>query len=178
MRRLLTGAAMVLALAGTSLAITSPAAADGVSISFGNNRGHDYDRNRSRSAVSFTFGDVAFGYRDGYWDNNHRWHRWNNSRDHRSYRSHRGGYYRDWNHDRNGGDGWARDGNVGFNDIAFGYRDGYWDSGRQWHRWSNDRAARNYRSHNASNYRDWNHDRDGHDGWDRDRKHRDNGRRH
>ena len=43
-----------------------------------------YDRsdrrmdNRDNGAVSLSFGSVAFGYSDGYWDNGHRWHRWNN----------------------------------------------------------------------------------------------------
>jgi hypothetical protein len=108
-RNFLTGAAIVLALAGTSLAVSAPASAGGFAISVGNDRGHDQGRNRSSSVVSLAFGNVAFGYRDGYWDNGHRWHRWNNDRDYRNYRNHHGGNYRDWNHDRNGGDGWDRD---------------------------------------------------------------------
>lgn len=176
MRRFLTSTAIVLALAGASLMAAAPASADGFAFSVGNDRGHD--RNRSSSAIQIAFGEVAFGYRDGYWDNGHRWHRWNNDRDYQSYRSHHTGYYRDWNHDRGGSDGWARDGNLGFDNIAFGYRDGYWDNGHRWHRWSNDQAYRNYRSHYSNNYRDRNHDRDGNDGWDRDRNHGDRDQRH
>lgn len=167
MRRFLSGAVMVLALAGTSFAVSIPASADGFAVRIGDDHGHDYGRDGSRTGVSVSFGDVAFGYRDGYWDNRHRWHRWNSDRDYQNYRGRHGGYYRDWNHDRDGSDGWARDGDFAFDNIAFGYRDGYWDNGHRWHRWSNDRAARNYRSHYSTNYRDWNHDRDRDHGWRR-----------
>jgi hypothetical protein len=54
---------------------------------------------------------------------------------------------------------------VGVSGVAFGYRDGYWDTGHRWHRWSNNREYRNYRKHHAGNYRDFNHDHDGGDGW-------------
>lgn len=163
MRTFLKNSAFVLALAGTALATSAMAGAGGVVFGIGQDRD-----NRHGTAVSVTINDVAFGYRDGYWDNGRRWHRWNSDRDYQNYRSHHTGYYRDWNHDRYGSDGWARDGNFGFNEIAFGYRDGYWDNGHRWHRWSNDRDHRNYRSHYAGGYRDWNHDRDGGDGWKRD----------
>ena len=58
--------------------------------------------------LSVAFGDVAFGYRDGYWDNGHRWHRWNSNRDYQSYRNHHGNNYHDWNHDRDNDNGWQR----------------------------------------------------------------------
>lgn len=116
MRTFLTSAAIALALAGTSLAIATPANADGYSVSVGNNNGRDYGhdynngrdygRNRSGSVISIGFGDVAFGYRDGYWDNGHRWHRWNNSRDYRNYRGQHGNNYHDWNHNRDSNHGW------------------------------------------------------------------------
>ncbi len=108
MRTFLTSAAIVLALAGTSLAIATPASAAGFAVSVDNSRGHDYSRNRSGSTVSIGFGDVAFGYRDGYWDNNHRWHRWNNSRDHRNYRDQQDNNYHNWNHNRDSDRGWQR----------------------------------------------------------------------
>jgi hypothetical protein len=104
MRKLLTGAAIVLALTGASLSFCTPASAAGLSISIGNDRGHA----RRESVVSFAFNDVAFGYRDGYWDNGHRWHRWNSDRDYRNYRNHRGSNYRDWNHSRDRDNGWRR----------------------------------------------------------------------
>ncbi|MGZ5929676.1 MAG: hypothetical protein ACXWLX_10705 [Rhizomicrobium sp.] len=59
-----------------------------------------------RGAVSFSFGNVAFGYSDGYWDNDRRWHQWNSDRERQSYRNYQGNRYYDWNHDRDGDDGW------------------------------------------------------------------------
>jgi hypothetical protein len=39
-------------------------------------------------------GDVAFGYRDGYYDRYHRWHRWERDRDRDYWRNHyRARYY-------------------------------------------------------------------------------------
>jgi hypothetical protein len=52
------------------------------------------------------FGDVAFGYRDGYWDRNHTWHAWRTSADYKSYRDMHGSNYHDWNHDRDSDNGW------------------------------------------------------------------------
>jgi hypothetical protein len=106
MRMFLTSAAIVLALAGTSLAISTPASAADFSISVGNDRGHDNGRNRSSSVISVGFGNVAFGYRDGYWDNSHRWHRWSNDREYRRYRYQHGSNYHDWKHDRDADHGW------------------------------------------------------------------------
>jgi len=57
---------------------------------------------------------------------------------------------------------------VDFGDVAFGYQDGYWDNGRVWHQWSDDRHRQSYRNHQASRYNDWKHDRDGGDGWRQD----------
>jgi hypothetical protein len=54
---------------------------------------------------------------------------------------------------------------VGFGDVAFGYRDGYWDRGHTWHHWRNDADFRNYRGQHARDYHDWNHDRDSDNGW-------------
>ncbi len=36
--------------------------------------------------------------------------------------------------------------------IAFGYSDGYWDRGHQWHRWAKPADARAYRSANKEHY--------------------------
>ena len=41
---------------------------------------------RAHVAVTFDFGNVAFGYTDGYWDRDHRWHRWRNAEERRRYR--------------------------------------------------------------------------------------------
>jgi hypothetical protein len=98
MRMFLKGAAIALALAGTALATTGTSNAAG--IFFGTNS------HRSGPVISIGFGDVAYGYRDGYWDRGHRWHRWSNDRDYRNYRGqHRSNYY-DWNHDRDSNNGW------------------------------------------------------------------------
>ena len=103
MRMLLKGAAIALALAGTALATAGPSNAAGFAITT-SNRGHD----RATTGISFSFGDVAYGYQDGYWDNSHRWHKWRNSRDHRDYRNHHGNNYRSGNHSRYRGQGWQR----------------------------------------------------------------------
>jgi hypothetical protein len=108
MRTFLTSAAIVLALVGTPLAIATPAGADGFSVTVGNNQGYDNYRHRSGAVISVGFSDVAFGYRDGYWDNGHRWHRWHNNRDYRRYRGQHGSNYYDWNHDRDRDNGWRR----------------------------------------------------------------------
>ncbi len=66
-----------------------------------------HGRHRTNSFLTISIGDVAFGYSDGYWDNNHRWHHWRNRRDQQNYRSH-GGNYHNWNHNRDGDHGWSR----------------------------------------------------------------------
>ena len=68
-----------------------------------------YGRNhRDSAAVSVDFGNVAVGYQDGYWDNGHAWHQWSDDGHRQSYRNHRGNRYSDWNHDRDGNDGWRQ----------------------------------------------------------------------
>jgi len=108
MRRFLTSTAIALALAGTTLAISAPASAAGLSVSVGNNRGYDNYNHRSSSIISVGFGDVAYGYRDGYWDSGHRWHHWRHHNDYRTYRGQDGNNYHDWNHDRDSDNGWQR----------------------------------------------------------------------
>lgn len=54
---------------------------------------------------------------------------------------------------------------VDMNGIAFGYRDGYWDNGHQWHHWRHNSDLRNYREQSGSNFHNWKHNRDGNDGW-------------
>ena len=125
---------------------------------------------RDSLGVSVGFADIGFGYSDGYWDNEHRWHQWRNNGERASYRNYQGNHYNDWNHDRDADEGW-RSGDVsvgisvGFADIGFGYNDGYWDTGHHWHHWSNDGERASYRNYQGSHYYDWNHDRDGDDGW-------------
>ena len=59
MTRTLTVALVALALAGGSIAATSSAKADSVTVT-----------------TSVDPGGVAFGYDDGYWDRSHGWHTW------------------------------------------------------------------------------------------------------
>ena len=49
---------------------------------------------------------------------------------------------------------------LDFGSIGVGYRDGYLDQNRQYHRWANQRDAVTYRTKYHQNYRDMNHDRD------------------
>jgi hypothetical protein len=59
---------------------------------------------------------------------------------------------------------------VGNGGIAFGYADGYWDRGHQWHRWHDQHQAANWRRENAEHYYARRHDRDHEEGWrDQDR---------
>jgi hypothetical protein len=54
---------------------------------------------------------------------------------------------------------------VGPSDVRYGYQDGYWDTGHQWHNWRNEQDMRDYRKSKNSNYNDWKHDRDSDQGW-------------
>ncbi|HWU54657.1 MAG TPA: hypothetical protein VN175_04085 [Rhizomicrobium sp.] len=56
------------------------------------------------SHFSFRVGDVAFGYSDGYYDHDRRWHSWRNQRERNWYRvnygnSYRGYHHRGWRYD-------------------------------------------------------------------------------
>jgi len=53
---------------------------------------------------------------------------------------------------------------VDFGSVAFGYNDGYWDTGHHWHTWRNNAERTNYQSH-GSNFHGYNHDRDRNGGW-------------
>ena len=86
MRRSLKAAVVALALAGGALTL-SPARAAEV-------------------GISINPGGVAFGYNDGYWDRNHRWHAWRRPSDADWYRTHYAEHYYDWRHDRDNDRGW------------------------------------------------------------------------
>jgi len=49
--------------------------------------------------------------------------------------------------------------------IAFGYSDGYWDRGHQWHQWRDQKEAQSWREQNADHYYDRRHDREKDEGW-------------
>jgi len=75
------------AIAGTALAAPAVASA------------------RTNFAVSFNVGDVAFAYRDGWWDRHHHFHHWR--RHERSwYEVHYRTQYHDWDHSRDRDGGW------------------------------------------------------------------------
>lgn len=150
------------AIGAFALATAGTAGAHDIYVSSDNDR--DNHEDRGHSAISFGIGDVAVGYRDGYWDNRHSWHHWRNDHDYQDYRGN-GNNYHDWNHDRGNYEGRGHSAiSFGFGDVAFGYRDGYWDNRHSWHHWRNNRDYRNYRG-NGNNYHNWNHDRDGDNGW-------------
>jgi hypothetical protein len=163
------GAAIVLALAGASFAIAGTANAAGFAVGV-SDRGRDH----ASSGVSISFGDVAIGYRDGYWDNSHRWHKWRNNREHQDYRNQHGDNYRNGYHHRYRGQGWMSDrgrdqaiNGISFNfgNVAFGYRDGYWDNDHSWHKWRNSREHRDYRNQHGDSYRNGYHNRYRDHGW-------------
>ncbi len=49
--------------------------------------------------VRFDIGNVAIGYSDGYYDNDHNWHRWAHPADARHYRAAHKDQYHTWRHD-------------------------------------------------------------------------------
>lgn len=61
---------------------------------------------RARVGVVLNLGDIAFGYNDGYWDRDHRWHRWHNPQERYRYRVYYREHYYDRDHDRDRNYGW------------------------------------------------------------------------
>jgi hypothetical protein len=94
MKKLLLSTAIVLGLTGATFAVPGTADASGF-------------------AISFNADNVAFGYQDGYWDRDHRWHHWRNQREARRYRDTHGSRYNHWRHDRDADQGWRDDGPDG-----------------------------------------------------------------
>ncbi len=56
---------------------------------------------------------------------------------------------------------------IDIGNVAFGFNDGYWDTGHHWHTWRNNAERTNYSTHGA-NFHSYNHTRDHNNGW-RDR---------
>jgi hypothetical protein len=99
MYKVLNGAIVVLGLVGASLAASPASAQDvGVGVHVGG----------VGIGVGLDFGTVAYGYQDGYWDNDHRWHNWQNDDEMQRYRNARGNHYNDYRHDRDHDQGWHR----------------------------------------------------------------------
>jgi len=94
-------AAVVLAITGA--AVTSGCVTrDHDRYGYSDHQRHD----RGNSQISVEFGNIDYGYSDGYWDNRHEWHQWSSDNDRDSYRHYRGSHYSDWKHDHDGNDGW------------------------------------------------------------------------
>jgi hypothetical protein len=70
--------AAILAVVGSTLALSSAQAA---------------------VSVGFDIGNVAIGYNDGYYDNAHHWHRWAHPDDMAHFRAAHGDAYHEWRHD-------------------------------------------------------------------------------
>ena len=85
MNKFIAGALLASTVLTATLAIEAPANAYGISIDFGN---------------------VAFGYRDGYWDRGHQWHHWRNRDEANGYRNAPGSHYNDYGHNRDRDHGW------------------------------------------------------------------------
>jgi hypothetical protein len=60
---------------------------------------------RAGTSVFVDLGGIAFGYEDGYWDRDHRWHEWERREDWDRYRREYREHAYAWRHDHDG-DGW------------------------------------------------------------------------
>ena len=61
---------------------------------------------------SVSLGNAAFGYSDGYWDRDHRWHTWRNKNEAQYFRTHNGEHYTGARHDKDRKDrdkGWRNE---------------------------------------------------------------------
>jgi hypothetical protein len=57
-------------------------------------------------SVHFDSGTVAFGYADGYWDREHRWHHWPNAAARHEWRERNREHYYSHVHTHDRGGGW------------------------------------------------------------------------
>ncbi len=87
MRCALRSMFLALALTGGSLAVALPAVAAGASVVGG-------------------IGGIAFGYSDGYWDQDHHWHKWRNQPQATEFRREHHVYFYDHRHDADRDHGW------------------------------------------------------------------------
>jgi len=61
---------------------------------------------RANVGVVLDFGNVAFAYRDGYWDRDHHWHAWRNRDERIRFERDNRGHYYDYNHSHDRNHGW------------------------------------------------------------------------
>lgn len=128
-----------------------------------------YNTWNDNGSVDFTIvlGDVAFGYSDGYYDQQRRWHNWRNDNERRWYQQNRRQYYHEmrryddrdarrvgWRNGRY--NTWNGNGNVDFSislgSVVFAYSDGYYDESRRWHKWRNTNERRWYQQNRRQTY--------------------------
>ena len=58
------------------------------------------------TSVGIDFGNIAFGYTDGYWDHDHHWHRWRHHADWERFREERREHAYEYRHDHDHDHGW------------------------------------------------------------------------
>ncbi len=91
MSQISKGAFLALALSGSVAAVglaTNSAQADSAVISIGPGPG------------------IAYGYNDGYWDRDHKWHDWRDREEAEKWRAENRDHFYAWNHDRDRDMGW------------------------------------------------------------------------
>ena len=98
MHRNLKGMIVALGFVGATVALAGPASAQGVGIGV--------HVGPVAIGVGAGFGNVAYGYQDGYWDHNHKWNTWQNQEEMNNYRKTQNNQYHDWKHDRDNDQGW------------------------------------------------------------------------
>jgi hypothetical protein len=76
---------------------------------------------RPQTNVTITLGNAQFGYHDGYYDNQRRWHRWQNNRQRTWYQRNHGRTYYQMRRD-NDRDRYRRDWRNGRRNDWRGYR--------------------------------------------------------
>ena len=92
MHKTLKGMVIVLGLAAAPLALASTANADGVGI------GVHVGGIGIGLGVGDHYGNVAYGYQDGYWDHSHHWNQWRDQDEMNRYRKVEHNQYHDWKH--------------------------------------------------------------------------------
>jgi len=120
-------------------------------------------------SISFNPGIVAYGYDDGYWDHNRRWHAWQHPGHRDTFRRTYSTRYYTGVHTRYRDYGWRGPAQpvVTFNigNVLFGYDDGYWDRNRQWHTWQHSSHRDMYRNSPGNQFRIGRHVNHPNQGW-------------
>lgn len=133
-------------------------------------------RNDGNTGFALTLGDVVFGYSDGYYDNNRRWHKWRSDNERNWYSQNHGQTYfqmtrtRDRDQNRRGWregkrDDWRVSGgdvdfSVSLGNVVYGYSDGYYDKSRRWHKWRSDNERNWYSQNHSSSFYEMRRDDD------------------